>query len=29
MDWDNPDIEMIDERMSILNVYHLPRGGKQ
>ena len=29
MDWDNPDIEMIDERMSILNVYHLPRGGEQ
>ena len=29
MDWDNPDIEMIDERMSILNAYHLPRGGEQ
>jgi len=29
MNWDNPDIEMIDERMSILNVYHLPRGGEQ
>ena len=29
MDWDNPNIEMIDERMSILNAYHLPRGGEQ
>jgi len=29
MDWDNPDIEMIDERMSILNAYHLPREGEQ
>jgi len=29
MDWDNPDIEMIDERMSILNAYHFPRGGEK
>jgi len=29
MDWNNPDIEMIDERMSILNAYHFPRGGEQ
>jgi len=29
MDLDNLDIEMIDERMSILNAYHLPRGGEQ
>ena len=29
MDSDNLDIEMIDERMSILNAYHFPRGGEQ
>ena len=28
MDWDNPTNEMIKERMSILNAYHLPDNGK-
>ena len=29
MDWNNPDINMINERMSILNAYHFPNEGKQ